>query len=121
MKPFDLEKAMAGAHVTTKDNKPVTNLTLLKDITVDEFKLVGVVDGEFERWTEEGTSVFEDDNSDLFMPSERCEGFVNVYRESRIGIIEFGTKVYANEENAISSGKCNLNHYVCTHRIEWEG
>ena len=43
MKSFDLEKALEGARVVTKEGNEVNNLTYLKDLTEDEFKLVGVV------------------------------------------------------------------------------
>jgi hypothetical protein len=53
------------------------------------------------------------------MATERCEGWVNVYRE-QTGQIEFGSKIYKNVTDAENSGKCNVNTYVCTTIITWE-
>lgn len=119
MKPFDLEAALAGARVVTKDGNEVKNLTYLKDMTEDEFRVVGVVKGEFERWTEEGTSVFEDDAFDLFLASEKCQAWVNVYRDTQTGRVEFGNKVYKDVTEAEDSGKRNVNTYVCTTIVSW--
>jgi hypothetical protein len=119
MKPFDLDKALAGSRVVTKEGKDVKNLSLLKDLTEDEFRVIGVVNGEMCRWTEDGVGVFEDDSFDLYLATEKCEGWVNVYRE-QTGKIEFGSKIYKNVTDAENSGKCNVNTYVCTTRITWE-
>ena len=119
MKPFDLDKALAGSRVVTKEGKEVKNIALLKDLTEDEFRVVGVVAGEMYRWTEDGVSVYEDDAYDLYLATEKCEGWVNVYRE-QTGQIEFGSKIYKNVTDAENSGKCNVNTYVCTTIITWE-
>ena len=118
MKSFDLEKALEGARVITKEGNEVNNLTYLKDLTEDEFKLVGVVKGELFRWTEEGISVYEDDASDLYLESETCQAWVNVYRDGK-GKVEFGNKIYKDITSAENNGKCNVNTYVCTTMISW--
>lgn len=119
MKEFDLQKALAGSRVVTKEGKEVKNLTYLKELTEDEFKVVGVVVGELFRWTEEGTSVFEDDAFDLYLATESCEGWVNVYRNGKGGV-EFGNKIYKNSTDAEDNGQSSINTYVCTTYISWE-
>ena len=119
MKPFDLDKALAGSRVVTKEGKEVKNIALFKDLTEDEFRVVGVVGGEMCRWTEDGVGVYEDDRFDLHLATEKCEGRANVYRE-QTGKIEFGSKIYKNVTDAENSGKCNVNTYVCTTMITWE-
>lgn len=119
MKEFDLQKALNGARVVTKEGKEVKNLTHLKELTEDEFKVVGVVVGELYRWTEDGISVFEDDAFDLYLATERCEGWVNVGRDSK-GDVVFGRTVYTTVTDAENSGRNSINKYVCTTYISWE-
>ena len=119
MKEFDLQKALAGSRVVTKEGKEVKNLTYLKELTEDVFKVVGVVDGELLRWTEEGTSVYEDDAVDLYLETEKCEGWVNVYRDFN-GKVTFGRTVYGSVTDAENSGGSRANKYVCTKYISWE-
>jgi hypothetical protein len=119
MKEFDLEKALAGSRIVTKEGKEVKSLSFMPDLTEDEFKLVGVVGGEMYRWTTEGISVDEDDAYDLYLASERCEAWINVYRNSKGGV-EFGNKIYRSSTDAEDSGKSGINKYVCTTYITWE-
>ena len=72
MKPFNLEEALSGASVVTREGLKVTELHLFKDST-DMFRLFGVVHGllfggNIKRFTTDGTgseSIF-----DLFMKIE---------------------------------------------------
>ena len=52
MKPFDLEAALAGAPVITRDGRPVTQLHKFDATT--PLCLVGVVGGEVYSWCLEG-------------------------------------------------------------------
>lgn len=119
MKEFDIQRALNGSRVITKEGKEVKNLTHLKDLTEDEFKLVGVVAGELYRWTEDGVSVFEDDAFDLYLETEKCEGWANVYRDFN-GKVTFGRTVYGSITDAENSGRNSANKYVCTTYISWE-
>lgn len=66
MKPFDLEKALSGAPVITRDGREVTQLTKF-DITVG-IALVGVLNGGVKRWYGDGRYVSDRDFCiDLFM------------------------------------------------------
>jgi hypothetical protein len=77
MKTFNLEKALAGQPVVTKDGKPVTQLTLFdtKDISC----LVGDVSGELRKFTIDGVS-FAGDTQNLFMSTQGMCCWVNVYQ-----------------------------------------
>lgn len=118
MKPFDLKKARDGAISTTKGSLKIDNLLYLPTLE-DEFKLMGVIDGKLERWTVDGTHWSEDSTMDLALKDESCEAWVNVYRDTKTGVLEFGNKVYKNVTDAENSGKCNVNTYVCTTIITW--
>lgn len=66
--PFNLEAALAGDPVVTRDGRAVTQLTLY-DIP-STFKVVAVVDGQLESFSINGKSLFGIDvisKNDLFM------------------------------------------------------
>jgi hypothetical protein len=79
MKQFNLEKALAGEPVVTRNGKKVTQLTLL-DVK-SKYSLIGVIDESFETFTDEG--VYDVDrvatDTDLFMETKVIKGYVNVY------------------------------------------
>lgn len=69
MKPFDLQKALAGDLVVTRDGRPVTQIHVFK---VDGEPVYGVVDGGVTCWPENGhynPFTDEEDPFDLFMAS----------------------------------------------------
>ena len=81
MKPFDLEKALAGAPVVTRDGREVTQLHLF-DLKEHGYPLHGVINGkeggqsvecfiENGKWRRSGESEF-----DLFMKTEKKVGYV---------------------------------------------
>lgn len=74
MKPFDLEKALAGEPVITKEGKEVTQLTYFD--TIERHCLYGVVDGEVYSWNIDG-KIFID--PDLFMAPKIKKRWVNLY------------------------------------------
>ena len=100
MKKFDLEKALSGERVITRNGKEVTGLHLFD---VDEYALCGVVDKSIHRWTKEG--VFDLNSSqndlDLFMPGEKKTMWVNVYGES--GFYQL-SDLYPTKEEALEHG-----------------
>ena len=70
MKKFNLEKAMAGEPVVTRNGHEVTQLHLLD--CGDDFPLVSVVNDSVEEYTKEGKYINETGESplDLFMKEE---------------------------------------------------
>lgn len=69
LKPFDLEKALAGEPVVTRQGEEVIQLTLFK--TNDIYNLAGVVDGELLRFTPTGEYLRNESHElDLFMKVE---------------------------------------------------
>lgn len=81
MKPFDLQKALAGYPVITRDGRRVTQLTLFDIANHYLYPLVGVIEGtwDIQRWTKEGK--FEeklgvDRQVDLFMSTVKKKGWV---------------------------------------------
>jgi hypothetical protein len=79
-KPFDLERALAGDPVVTRDGKPVTQLTHFKDVANWRDSLCGVVDRSICSWQENGRYCPSAPYSkDLFMAPKKRTVWVNLY------------------------------------------
>lgn len=81
MKPFNLERALAGDPVVTRDGRPVNELTLFK--TLDDDPVVGVLNGTLLKWASDGH--FHDSSIvhefDLFMAPIKRTVYVNFYQD----------------------------------------
>jgi hypothetical protein len=100
MEKFNLERALAGEPVITRDGSEVTRLFL---IDVDsKYKLVGVVKKSLLRWTDKGyfLDITNKSENDLFMKPKENAIWVNVYKN------EYGklfSRDYSSEEEAKES------------------
>ena len=120
MQSFSLEKVNRGARAILRNGKSVSTLCYYPELD-GEFKLVGVVEGKIERWTYNGLHWGEDPVWDLETVPDMCEAWVNVYRSTRDGNLEFGSKIYKDYTDAENNGKnSTLNTYICTIRITHE-
>ena len=54
LKPFDLEKALAGAPVVTRNGKPVEQLVFMDKAAAGEMRLIGVIGEEVVTFTDKG-------------------------------------------------------------------
>lgn len=100
MKPFNLEEALSGKKVVTRDGREVTELHLFK-VNMD-FPLSVVVDKHIESFTKDGQYYYETGSEspfDLFMASGKVTKWVNVYldREIQVGAIPFDSEAEAKE------------------------
>lgn len=116
MKPFNLEEALAGKPVVTRDGRPVKIGGYNPDGCLS-VKLIGWVGKNFCSWLPDGTSsCFPVDSClDLFMASEKKKGWVNIYpgRSNWMGIAHiFETEALAMNNKAEGC--------IATVRIEWE-
>lgn len=102
MKPFNLEKALAGEPVVTRDGRKITDLHFFHTLTRD-CKLYGVINNSLNAWTSEGRwlSTGQEQPEDLFM--EEPEKWVNVYysgvyksESDAKANISVGSKIYKN-------------------------
>lgn len=124
MKPFDLEKALAGAQVVTRDGQTVSELHHFKTIP-DNYKLVVVVDGNFINCTESGKYLIgKDCGYDLFMRPVKQTGYINLYRDVSNSIKDtYSSTIYLNESEANKSrakeGEDGLLFLKCV-KVEWE-
>jgi hypothetical protein len=81
MRPFNLEKALAGEPVITRDKRKVTELYLFKTVNdSDQEPLHAVIDGDVSFFTESGRHNFKvDSDKDLFMAPKLITFWANVY------------------------------------------
>lgn len=113
MNPFDLQKALAGDPVITRDGNPVTQITFFKDAMGDT--IAGVVDGYVELWREDGRFYSMDSSEkDLFMAPKTKEGWINIY-QTESGAWRTCGPVYDTEQQALDRSSS-----VTPIRIEWE-
>ena len=107
---FDLEKALAGDKVVTRDGKKCTQLKLYEGIK-NNHCLVGVVNHVIKSFTLNGTN--HEDYKSLFMAPKNLSGFANVYSDGH-SIIFHHTK-----EEADKSDKYN-NRVACINLSQFE-
>jgi hypothetical protein len=80
-KPFNLEEALNGAKVVTRDGREVSQLTNFENLN-DDYPLIGVVDRSIRTWTTQGLFVgapLGESDEDLFLAVEPQRVWVNVY------------------------------------------
>ena len=106
MREFNLEQALAGHPVCTRDGRPVTQL--VKFDVNEGYLLCGVIDGEFYRWGDDGT--WGMDALDLFMAPTKKTGWVARYNN------DYVWGVYKDESEALVKAPGALSY----HEITWE-
>lgn len=123
-KPFDLEKAKAGAKVMTKSGHPAR--VICTDFKNDDkaFPIIAVVMNnsgfeDFDIYTEDGRfSTYGESDADLVMCPEKHEGWINIY--STVEGCRFTRAIiYESKADAVSGGEKRYD-YVTTIKIEWE-
>jgi hypothetical protein len=78
-KPFNLEEALNGAKVVTRDGREVKELTKFEGLK--DYPLVGIVDSQLHTWTTQGLISLHlgECRADLFLAVETKRVYVNVY------------------------------------------
>jgi hypothetical protein len=129
MKPFNLEKALAGEPVVTRDGRPVKIAGYNPDAE-ETHRVMGWINGCPFSWGADGyyNPSKQPCSLDLFMaekPKVKKEGWVNVYRTPQ-WIISTSSDVHADsghvykdKETAIENGG-KFGTYIDTAKIEWE-
>jgi hypothetical protein len=117
MREFNLEQAVAGAPVQTRDGRPVTQL--IKFDSSDIYPLSGVVDEAVLTWTTNGIYSTEKDNRhDIFMATANAKktGWIARYKFPKDENCCFSNLPYPTEEAA----KAIHPDAVGYHEISWE-
>lgn len=81
--PFDLQRALAGDKVVTRDGREVTQLQ--KFDCDSEYCLVGIFEGQIESWTHTGRYIEnkKELSLNLFMAPKTVKRWVNFYKNER--------------------------------------
>lgn len=116
LEKFDLERALAGEPVITRDSKEITQLILFK-VKNTSYPLHGVLDNLLYKWTEDGKffSGGENHEADLFMKPKVIERFYNVYCNETINHLLLG-EGFKTKEEAEENAK-NQPNYVKTIKV----
>lgn len=123
MKPFDLEKAKAGAPLCTREGFRARIVCF--DADNDRFPIVALLKSDNGKeypasFTKEGrfSDGEVDSSNDLLMVGEKKEGWINIY-ESWTG--KYIGAVYNSKEEAMSMRADGQGiKYITTVRVEWE-
>lgn len=119
MKPFNLEEALNGAKVITRDGRLVTQL--IKFNADEKETLYGVVSNEIVSWKDDGRFSFvppyNDHILDLFMFVEPVRIWVNIFKRYNGNDIYVGANRYKSKEDAINSLDKNDPDYIKTIEI----
>jgi hypothetical protein len=122
MKPFDLEKALAGEPVITRAGRPAKIAGYSSDVRY-EHRVLGWVDNQVRGWYENGNyDGISQHPTDLFMaekPKVKKEGWVNVYNRPDASLPPKLSNAYIDEASARKSA-IKSDAYVDTVKIEWE-
>lgn len=105
MKPFDLDKAIAGHPLVTRDGREVTEFHYFKT-AIPEYgeRVMAVVDGDVFTYIDNGKYINgEDLPEDLFLKSEKKTLWIAIENEP-LGIQNQTTHAYINE--------CHIDDFV---------
>lgn len=124
MKPFDLEKAKAGAKVCTRNGLKVEILRF--DVKNPNYQIAALITDEngveyYQNYTKDGKYYGSktEDHRDLIMTPSKHKGWLNIYpsdNEFTIGY-ETGLNVFPTKETAMFAAGPNC---IATIPIEWE-
>ena len=119
MKPFNLNEALAGHPVVTRDGRKVTQLHLF-DVT-SPYCLCGVIDRELRSFTKEGyhsiLKTKDTSDYDLFMESTKTKKWINIYKSQFSDEVIAGQQTYDSEQVA-KNNVWNTMEYFNTIEIE---
>lgn len=119
-KPFDLEAAKAGAALITRDGHPAKFVGHVPEVN-SQYKVVAFVTGDehFSTYTEGGALYWTgDDVRDLFMAPTKRTVWVNLYRDSRWGVMTNG-RPHSSEAQAKNQPRVSTPDYIGTFPLEY--
>ena len=116
MKPFDLQKALAGEPVVTRDGHKVIDIHYFEKVT-GPYSIAAYVEGddEFQMFTKKGNfqSRGETHFFDLFM--DEPTKWVNIYYNEHLNHVTTGA-IYETEEEAQKHSE-NVANFQCTIKL----
>jgi hypothetical protein len=100
LKKFDLQKALNGAKVVTRDGKELTQLHIFDNVE-SHYPVYGCIENSIARWTTDGCFLNNDskNENDLFIEVEVKSVWQNVYTDMGDLLI---SGVYKTKEQALN-------------------
>lgn len=123
MKPFNLERALAGAPVVTRKGAPVIEIHHFAKVENGDLSVYAIVDGYVRIFTKRGAYCLGVEHAfDLFMAPVKRVGWVNIYLDGHAdGWSHCGQVVYTSEEEAKDNAdRTSCPSGVVTVKVEWE-
>ncbi len=124
MKKFNLEEAKAGKPVRTREGNPARIICYDCDNAFANGRcivaLIKVPEGELlQSYYSDGT-IYSDKtcNDDLFMATEKKEGWIFLYRNHQNQVVARST-VYNTKEEAVEAADI-ISGVLCYQKVEWE-
>jgi hypothetical protein len=117
MREFNIEEALAGHPVQTRDGRPVAQLVKF-DFSFGPVRLAGVIDDHrVGVWLADGLDcTFGNSQSDLLMAPVKKTGWVARFRYGHCSDSYVDGVIYGSEE-VVKAAEPNAASY---HQIEWE-
>jgi hypothetical protein len=103
MKPFNLQEALAGKPVVTRDGRKVSRIIHMPEVADPYNKVLAISDARYMTYSESGEFSLCNPGSvnDLFMVSEKKEGWIAIGRMTQpSATAAFCTHVWATKEQA---------------------
>ena len=119
MKPFDIERALAGEPVVTRDGQQGGEIYYFKT-SEDALKLFVVINGTIKSYNEKGQWVahhYGEHDFDLFMAPVKKSGFINIYPANSQKHHAGTSNVYLTKKEADDNGEV---HRIACVFVEWE-
>lgn len=81
LKPFNLEAALNGAKVVTRDGRTVSRVTYFPEIKGTDYPVKAIVEDNLQGFTVDGFYYTRNNESciDLFLAPKLREGWINIY------------------------------------------
>ena len=105
MKAFNLEQALAGKKIITRDGREITQLVTFKTASGEVIYGLDVENDHVEQWLIDGRyhNTKNDCGGDLFMAPKILGGFINVYNNLSKPFSLHATKMEANTIDNMAS------------------
>ena len=105
MEKFNLERALAGEPVCTRDGRDVTQVTYFRE-TEDLFTVGAVLDRELYLWQTNGRFLQgKEDSKDLFIKPKENAIWINVYKNENGSLYTNGAHYISKESAKRSADK----------------
>lgn len=116
LKPFNLEQALAGKPVMTREGRKVVHIFYAEEACENSQVICVFETGVVFLYYKDGTyTAYASSLNDLFMAPTKKEGWINVYNVLSLDVT--GKNIYPTEEAALANKGCDC---IATIKIEWE-